>query len=432
MSKGERIAILEGYRTPMGKMGGSLAHVEADVLGSYIVKEIYERFLDYGRAGDLSEVIIGNVAQPAHAANIARVIALRAGIESEVPAFTVHRNCASGMEAVTNAICKIKANEAEIILAGGVESMSNVPLLYHKDMKSFLEKMMRAKSFSAKLAQLLQFRLRFLKPIIGLKQGLTDPVCNLIMGLTAENLARDFNILRNEQDLYALASHQKAALAAKKGFFAEEIIAFPLQNKEVMLEHDEGIRVKQNIKDLSKLKPFFDRKNGTVTAGNSSQITDGAAALILVLEQKAKSLGVKPLGYISDFTYTGLDPSRMGLGPAHAIAKILTKQKKSLKEIDLFEINEAFAVQVIACQLALDSKKYCQDKLGLKDKLGLIADDILNVNGGSVALGHPVGMTGTRIIIHSLRELQRRNKQTAIASLCVGGGQGAAILLEAK
>ncbi|MFZ8864722.1 MAG: thiolase family protein [Rickettsiales bacterium] len=432
MKKNERIAVLEGYRTPMGKMGGSLAQLEADILGSLIVKEIYDRFLDYGKPEDISEVIIGNVAQPAHAANIARVIALRSGLKKEIPAFTVHRNCASGMEAVTNAICKIKAGVADLVLAAGVESMSNIPLLYSKEMKGYLEQMLRCKTIAKKLRHLLRFRLRFLKPIIGLQQGLTDPVCDLIMGLTAENLARDFNISRKEQDLYALASHQKAAQAMAKGIFAEEIIPIALADKNIMFEADEGIRVEQNIKDLTKLRPFFDRKNGTVTAGNSSQITDGAAALLLVPEQKAKAMGVTPIGYIKDFIYTGLEPSRMGLGPAYAIAQILTRQKQTLKDIDLFEINEAFAVQLIACQLALDSKKYCQDKLGLNDKLGLIEDHRLNVNGGAIALGHPVGMTGTRIIIHALRELARSNKQTAIASLCIGGGQGAAILLEAK
>jgi acetyl-CoA acetyltransferase family protein len=199
-----------------------------------------------------------------------------------------------------------------------------------------------------------------------------------------------------------------------------------------MLEVDEGIRAKQNMHDLAKLKPFFDRKNGTVTAGNSSQITDGAAAMILLSEQKAKKIGAKPIGYVKDFVYTGLDPARMGLGPVHGIAKILAKQNLALKDIDLFELNEAFAVQVIACKLALDSKKYCQEKLGLTDKLGLIDENKLNVNGGAIALGHPVGMTGARIIIHALRELKRKKAQTAIASLCIGGGQGAAMLLEAQ
>jgi len=311
--------------------------------------------------------------------------------------------------------------------------MSNVPLLFNQGMKDFLEGMMRARSVPAKLKQLIKFRLKFLSPVIGLKLGLTDPVCNLIMGLTAENLAKDFGISRDEQDKFAMASHNKAENARDKGFFAEEIIPYPANLKKAkMLEHDEGIRNGQNMKDLAKLRPFFDRKNGTVTAGNSSQITDGAAALMLMPEKKAKALKAKPLGYIKDFTFNGLDPSRMGLGPAYSIADILNKNKMTVKDIDLFEINEAFAVQVMACQQALDSKKYCTEKLGLKDKVGLIDSNLINVNGGSVALGHPVGMTGTRIVIHTLRELKRRKKQTGIASLCIGGGQGAAVLVEVE
>ena len=429
----ERIAILSGLRTPMGKMGGGLAELPADILGSQIVREVYQRYLD-STDEPISEVIVGNVAQPAHAANVARVIALRAGIDESVPAFTVHRNCASGMEAITSGICQILSGQKEVILAAGVESMSNVPLLFRPEMSKFFEQMMRAKTIPQKLALFNKFKLRYLSPIIGLKLGLTDPVCNLIMGDTAENLAKDFAISREEQDKYANKSHAKAEKAMVSGIFAEEIMPIVTSGKKdyKMLDFDEGVRKGQTLQDLSKLKPFFDRVNGTVTAGNSSQITDGAAAVIFMSEKKAKKLGLKPLGFIKDFTYSGLEPSRMGLGPAYAISELIKNNQKSLADIDLFEINEAFAVQVIACCKALDSQKFCTEKLNLTKKLGAIPESKINVNGGAVALGHPVGMTGTRIIIHLLKEMQRRKKQTGIASLCIGGGQGAGVLLEGK
>lgn len=427
----ERIAIIDGLRTPMGRMGGKLSKMNADILGSYIVRELYSSFKDYDQ--ELSEVIIGNVAQPAHAANVARVIALRANIPINIPAYTVHRNCASGVEAITSAACKILSGKGDIILAGGVESMSNIPLLYRPEFKELMENIMKSKTIPQKLIQLSKFRLKYLKPIIGLKLGLTDPVCNLLMGDTAEILAKEFNITREDQDKFAMESHNKAERAIENKVFENEI--FPIchdPNKGKIMYDDEGVRKGQNLQALGKLKPFFDRKNGTVTAGNSSQITDGAAAVILMSESKAKELGITPLGFMTDFTYAGLDPSKMGLGPAYAIANILKENKKSVKDIDLWEINEAFAAQVIACLKALNSKKFCTEELSMSDKVGDIDPKKLNIDGGSISYGHPVGMTGTRIVIHLLNSLKRLKKQTAIASLCIGGGQGAAVLLERK
>tara|TARA_A100001015_G_scaffold314033_1_gene422639 strand:- start:1470 stop:2759 length:1290 start_codon:yes stop_codon:yes gene_type:complete len=427
----ERIAVIDGLRTPLGKMGGALSHIQADMLGTNLVNELYNRFCDYDL--QLSEVIMGNVSQPAHAQNIARVIALRTEIPQSIPAYTVHRNCASGFESITSASCKILAKKSQIILAGGVESMSNVPFIFSDQYKKYLENFMRLKSTPEKLKHLLKFKLKFLKPIIGLKLGLTDPTCNMIMGDTAEILAREFSISRNEQDKFACASHNKAEKATKEKIFENHILAIANNPKsDQLMTEDEGIRNGQNMKDLAKLKPFFDRKNGTVTAANSSQITDGAAGVILMTESQAKKHKIKPLGFIKDFCYQGLDPKRMGLGPAYSIAKILEANKLKLNNIDLFEINEAFAAQVIACRKALDSTKFCQDKLSLNKKLGLIDDKKLNIYGGAIAVGHPVGMTGTRLIIQLLHALKNKKKQTAIASLCIGGGQGGAILLEAN
>ncbi len=428
----ERIAIISGFRSPMGKAGGALKNITAHDLGARIVKEVLLRSKVDPK--EIDEVIIGNVAQPAEAANIARVIALKAGIPQHVPAFTVHRNCASGMEAMTSACSKILNGEAEIILAGGVESMSNIPLLFGKKMTALFGNLMKAKTLSQKLAVISTFRPNFLAPIVGLIQGLTDPISGLIMGCTAENVAKDFKITREEQDEFSLYSHQKAEAATAKGIFKEEII--PVFNNDeknsLMIEEDEGIRKGQRIEDLAKLRPYFEKITGTVTIANSSQVTDGAAFAILMRESKAKELGLEALGYIREFAYAGLDPSRMGLGPVFAAKKLFDKSGLSLKDMNLIEINEAFAAQVIGCQRAFACKDFAKKHFGLDEALGEINSEILNVNGGGVALGHPVGMSGARIIIHLLRELKRRGKNRGLASLCIGGGQGGAVILEVK
>lgn len=413
----------------MGKAGGVMKNLTAHDLGARIVKEVLIRSkIDPNK---LDEVIIGNVAQPAEAANIARVIALKAGIPQSVPAFTVHRNCASGMEAMTTASSKILNDEAEIILAGGVESMSNIPLFYNKKMTALFGNLAKSKTFVQKISTLLTFRLNYLAPVVGLVQGLTDPISGLIMGCTAENVAKDFAITREEQDEFSLRSHQKAEAAMKNGTFKEEII--PVFNNDeknsLMIEEDEGVRKGQTIEALAKLKPYFEKVTGTVTVGNSSQITDGAAFAILMRESKAKELGLEPIGYIREFAYAGLDPSRMGLGPVFAAKKLFDKTGLSLKDMELIEINEAFAAQVIGCQRAFASDEFCEKHFGSK-AMGEVHDDILNVSGGAIALGHPVGMSGARLVIHLLRELKRRGKNRGLASLCVGGGQGAAVLLE--
>jgi acetyl-CoA acetyltransferase family protein len=256
------------------------------------------------------------------------------------------------------------------------------------------------------------------------------------MGCTAENLAKDFKITRQQQDEFALASHQKAEAAIAKGLFKEEII--PVFNNDeknsLMIEEDEGVRKGQRIEDLAKLKPYFEKITGTVTVGNSSQITDGAAFAILMRESKAKDLAkefdLEVLGYIRDFAYAGLDPSRMGLGPVFAAKKLFDKTGFSLADMELIEINEAFAAQVIGCVRAFASAEFAQQHFGLEQALGEINSEILNVNGGGIALGHPVGMSGARIIISLLRELKRRGKKRGLAALCIGGGQGGAAILE--
>jgi acetyl-CoA C-acetyltransferase/acetyl-CoA acyltransferase len=425
----ERIAIIDGVRTPMDKAGGKLMNVSADDLATHVLKEI---LLRTGiRGSEIDEVILGNAAQPANAANIARVAALKAGLPISVPAQTVHRNCASGMESITTAADKIIAGNAAVILAGGTESMSNIPLLFNKQMTAFFHELQNARNTVQKIKALLSFRLSFLAPDVGVLMGLTDPISGMIMGMTAEVLAREFHITRQEQDDFALLSHQKAVRSIKKGIFAQEIAPLPLPPyySDVVLD-DGGPRANQSIEALAKLRPYFDRKNGSVTVGNTCPITDGAAAVILMSESESARRNLKPLGYLKAYAYASLEPERMGLGPVYATSKLQQMTGFSMDNIDLVEMNEAFAAQVIANERAFPSAEFAKKHLGRDTAVGILDREKLNVNGGAIALGHPVGMTGTRLVITLLKELRRRGGRTGLATLCIGGGQGAALLLE--
>lgn len=421
----ERIAIIDGLRSPIAKANGKLNSVSADTLGAIIAKELVLRNgIDY----DLfDEVIIGNVAQPVNAANIARVLAIRAGFSQKTIAYTVHRNCASGMQSISSAIEKINSKQGELYLVGGVESMSNIPILHSDKFRNFITKLTYSKSLSEKLSILSSFRANFLKPVIGLISGLTDPISGRSMGITAENLANEFYISREAQDIYASNSHKKAQKAIENGILAQEI--HPIMTKDSSLIDDEGVRFNQTPEALSKLRPIFDRVTGTVTAGNSSQVSDGASMLIVTTESKAKELNLEPIGFINAYAYAGLEAARMGLGPIYATKKLFSKTGTSLKDIDLIELNEAFAAQVIANLEAFKSDKFCKKTFNSK-ALGEIDESILNVNGGAIALGHPVGMSGARVVLTILKELKRRGAKKGLATLCVGGGQGAAFLLE--
>lgn len=421
----ERIAIIDGIRTPFGKGGGAFKDMEPDDLGAFAVKELMARTAFPPE--NVDELIFGNVMQPPQSTNIARILAVKGGLPVKVPAYTVNRNCASGMEALTTAVNKIRAGEADVIVAGGTESMSGFPILFGKKMKEFLVRLNKAKTWKEKFQTLLSFRPNFMKPEI---PEISDPICGLIMGQTAENLVRDFKISRKEQDEFSLASQERALKATQSGRLAEEIVPVPIPpSYQKMQAMDEGPR-QTTLDGLKKLKPAFEKVTGTVTAGNSSQVTDGAAALLLMRESKAKELGLKPLGYLTDYSTAALDPSRMGLGPSYAIAKLLKKTGKKLSDIDLFEINEAFAAQVLACIKALNSPEFCKKELGLDGPVGEIDRNKLNVNGGAIALGHPVGASGARLVLTLLKELKHRNQNAGIASLCVGGGQGEAVLVE--
>lgn len=426
----DRIAVIDGLRTPFVKSGGSLKNTTAVEIGVSLTSEMIARhpFL----LKDTVEFITGNVAQPADSMNIARVIALQSGIDKSVPAYTVHRNCASGMEAVSQAMTKIRAKEGELYFCLGVESMSNIPLLFKKEAQDIFESIFKAKTLKDKIKALAQFRFKHLAPEIGVKLGLTDPVCNLIMGLTAENIANDFGISRKEQDEFACRSHNLASKALQGKVFAEEINPIFSKTTNQMISHDDGIRHNQTIESLGKMKPFFERNNGSVTVGNSSQITDGAGALIIASEAMAGKLGVTPIGYIKDFAYAGCDGTRMGLGPVFSTHKVLKKHGMKLSDFGIMEINEAFAAQVLGCVKAMDSQSFFDSHLNGDNKLGELDITKLNIHGGAIALGHPVGASGARLLLHTLREMSKSGIQNGLAALCIGGGQGATFILESK
>ncbi len=435
-----RVAVLGGVRTPLVKAGANFKSMHVTELARIVMQEaLYRTGL---RADQLDEVILGNVCMPADATNPARVAALWAGVPDEVPAFTVQRNCASGMEAVAEAAQRVRAAKAEgatngsspIILAGGAESMSTIPLLFPMSTLGPMAKMARAKTLFQRLGAMGSLRPRHFKPIAGLEVGLTDPTNEMIMGKTAELIASEFGISRKEQDEFALRSHHKAAAAMAAGRFKEEIVPVYVPGRDGFeaVSEDVGPRANQTLEALAKLKPIFDRKDGTVTVGNACQVTDGAAALVLTDPDYASAQGHEVLGYVKSYAAVGCDPARMGLGPVFAINKLLKQTGLTLSDIPLIEINEAFAAQVIACLKAMSSENFAREHLNQEHPVGEIDLEKLNVNGGGIALGHPVGATGARLVLTLLHEMHRRDVDLGIAALCVGGGQGAAILLERK
>ena len=421
----KRIAIVNGVRTPFIKAWDAFDAISAQQLGALCVTELLQRTKLEGRSVD--EIVMGCVGQPAEAANVARVISLLAGLPQDKKAYTVNRNCASSFEAITSATEKIRCGIDEIVIAGGTESMSNMPMLFKKETATLFLKLSKAKTFGEKLSVLARLRPHHFSPIPSLGLGLTDPVCGLNMGQTAEALAKDFATSREEQDRFALESHRRAT-AAREKLRDETMDVSVLVKPRTCVRDDNGIRENQTYEALAKLKPLFEK--GTVTAGNASQITDGACAILLMSEEKAKSLGHEVLGILRDYVSVGLEPARMGLGPVFAIETILGRNSMTLKDIDLFEINEAFASQVLACLRALACPQFAKKHFSSNRPVGEIPREILNVNGGAIALGHPVGTSGARLVLTCLKEMKRRNLRRGLVSACVGGGQGTALILE--
>lgn len=429
MSDPRDVVLIDGVRTPFAKAGTKLKDIHASDLGRSALKSLIDKTnLDTNL---VDEVIIGNTGSPSDAVNIGRVVALGAGVPLKVSAHTVHRNCASALESISTGFDKIRAGMADVVIAGGTESMSNMPLLHTKEFAEILGEFQMAKTFSKRIDALKKLKLKHLKPRIAIVEGLTDPFVGINMGQTAEILSKEFHISREEQDQFALRSHQRAVGAQKNGVLAEEITPFfmPPEYKEVVSD-DVGPRDGQSLEQLGKLKPFFDRKFGTITVGNACPITDGAAMVLMMSREKANSLGMKPSAKVVSYGFAGLEPERMGLGPVYATAVALKRAKLSLKDMGLIELNEAFAAQVIACEKAFASQKFSQERLGLSEAIGEVNRDILNVNGGAIALGHPVGATGTRLVVTLMKEMKRRKVNLGLATLCIGGGQGGAMILQ--
>ncbi len=418
------LAVLGGARTPFVRAFSQFNSLQADVLGIAALKGAIKNA--HVPVSAIDEVIFGNVATPIHAANIARVIALGSGVGEDKPAHTVSRNCASGMESVVAAWHAIQQGRASVIAAGGVESMSNIPFQFSKEYQDWMLEWRKKKGIQ-QLTHLASFRPSLLKPVIALQVGLTDPTCGLNMGETAEILADEFHISRAEQDQFALRSHQLAAAANERNFFGGEIVE--TVSSEGAISKDNGIRQKQTIEALTRLSPVF-KKNGTVTAGNSSQLTDGGSALIVSSPEAASRLGLEPIALLRGYAVAGLAPSRMGLGPVYAIHRLLNETGMSLGDFELFEINEAFAGQVLACVKAMESPEFNLTQLQRSEPIGRIPPDKLNVNGGAIALGHPLGASGNRLILTLIRSLAERGLKRGLASMCIGGGQGMAFWVE--
>ncbi|HRP75068.1 MAG TPA: acetyl-CoA C-acetyltransferase [Rhodocyclaceae bacterium] len=420
------IFIVDGARTPFLKAKNAPGPFAASDLATAAGSSLLMR--QAFAPDQLDEVILGCASPSPDEVNIGRVVALRMGCGHKVPGWTVMRNCASGMQALDSAIANIHAGRSNLVLAGGVDALSRAPLLLSDAMVRWLSGWYAAKSAGQKLAVIRRFKPGYLAPVIGIMKGLTDPVVGQLMGQTAENLAHIFDISREDMDAFSVRSHQRVVAGQAAGHY-DEIV--PLIDRDgVVYKDDDGVRPDSSMENLARLKPFFDRKYGRVTPGNSSQITDGAAWLVLASEEAVERYGLTPLARIVDSQWAGLDPAQMGLGPVHATTPILQRHELTFADVDRWEINEAFAAQVIACLRAWDDAHYCRDQLGLDAPLGRLPEEKLNVDGGAVALGHPVGASGARIVLHLVQVLRRENLKRGIASICIGGGQGGAMLLE--
>ena len=426
MHNGRPVFIVDGSRTPFLKAGAPGPFAAADLAlqsgRPLLSRQSFE-------PEELDEVVLGCVGPDADEANIARIVSLRLGCGEKVPAFTVARNCASGMQALDSAATNIAFGRSDLVLAGGTESMSHAPVLFSKGFVTWLSGWARAKSVGQKLGALSKLKMSSLAPVIGLLKGLKDPVVGLSMGQTTEKIAWKFGISREQMDQFAIRSHDRLAAATDNGHFSEELVPI-YDTRGNSYTEDDGLRRGSTMEKLAKLRPVFDKPTGKVTAGNSAQITDGCAWLLLASEDACQKYGLTPRGKLVDSHWAGVDPTQMGLGPVHASTPILTRHRLGLNDVDYWEINEAFAGQVLGCLAAWESETYCKNELGLDQVMGTLDQDRLNLDGGGISMGHPVGASGARIVLHALGVLERNNWNTAMATLCIGGGQGGAMMIE--
>lgn len=424
--KFEPVYLVDGARSPFLKARNGPGPFSASDLAVQAGRALLLRqpFLP----DQLDEVILGCASPSPDEVNIGRVAALRMGCGEKVPGWTVMRNCASGMQAIDSAMANIQSGRSALVLAGGVDALSRTPLHFSDAMVRWLVGWNAARSVGQKLAALRRFRPAYLAPVIALLKGLTDPVVGLSMGQTAENLAWRFGLTRRMMDEFAAESHRRVASAQRANAF-DEIVPV-VDTDGTVYEKDDGVRDDSTPEKLGTLRPVFDKPLGNITAGNSSQVTDGAAWVLLASAAAVERWQIEPLARIVDVAWAGLDPAQMGLGPVHAIAPILKRQGLGLDDLDVWEINEAFAAQVLGCLSAMQSGVYCRDELGLTEALGEIDRSRLNIDGGAIALGHPVGASGARIVLHLARILQRTGGRRGMAAICIGGGLGGAMLLE--
>jgi acetyl-CoA C-acetyltransferase len=424
---GRPVYIIDGSRTPFMKARGRPGPFTPVDLAVACGRPLLLRQPFPPDAFD--EVILGCVNVIADEMNPARVAALRLGMGEAMTAFTVQINCGSGMQSIDTAYQYIREGHSDLILAGGAEALSHAPLVFRRSAVEWYGRMFSARDIWSRLIAFAGFRPSFLTPVIGLERGLTDPVVDLNMGQTAEILAHLFHVSRRDADQYAVESQQRLAQAQEQKWFAGELeLAFDRDGKTY--DHDDGVRPDTSVEKLAELKPAFERPYGKVTPGNSSQITDGASWVILASEAAVKQHGLTPRAVIVDSEWSALDPSIMGLGPVLCSTAILKRHGLTLGDVGLWELNEAFAAQVLACLAAWEDDTFCREVLGLGGAAGRIPRDKLNVDGGAIGLGHPVGASGNRIVLHLVNAMRRLGVKQGIATECIGGGQGGAMLIE--
>ena len=423
---GRPVYIVDGARTPFLKAGskpGPFTPVDLAVQAGrpLLARQPFD-------PGEIDDIILGCVNVHTDEVNPGRVAGLRLGCGPEVPGWTVQRNCASGQQSIDTAWRYIAAGHTDLILAGGAEALSHAPLLFSEKAAGWFGEFLTAKSAGQKMAAIQKFKPGHLKPSLSILRGLTDPVVKLNMGQTAEILAHRFKISRREADEFAVQSHKRLAEATELGRI-EEMHSI-IDDAGVVYDHDTGVRPDNSVEQLAKLNPAFERPFGKVTPGNSSQITDGACWTILASEDAVEKHGLKPMARIIDCDWGSCDPSVMGLGPVLASTKVMKKFGLTLKDIGAWEINEAFAAQVLACLKGWQEKDFSEKVLGLDEPWGELNQDILNVDGGAISLGHPVGTSGNRITLHVIHVMRRLGARLGIATECIGGGMGGAMLLE--
>ncbi|NUH65685.1 acetyl-CoA C-acetyltransferase [Sulfitobacter sp. S0837] len=424
----QRVFLVDGARTPFLKARqgpGPFTPVDLAVQAGrpLLSRQPFDR-----TAFDL--VILGCVNVIADEMNPARVAALRLGLGAQMVAFTMQINCGSGMQSIDTAYRYIRDGSHQMILAGGAEALSHAPLVLRQSAVEWFGRVNASKSPLEMLRAMGGLRPEFFKPVIGLERGLTDPITELNMGQTAEVLAHRFGIDRESADAYAMESHHRLAAAQKEGRLTDEVMPAFARDGTVY-DHDDGVRPDSDMQSLAKLKPVFEKPHGKVTAGNSSQITDGASWVIVASERAVDAHGLTPLAEITDSEWAALDPEIMGLGPVLSATPIAQRHGFGPEDIDLWELNEAFAAQVLSCIAAWNDAEFCREVLGYDAAFGRIDRDRLNVDGGAISLGHPVGTSGNRIVLHLANAMKQRGAKRGIATECIGGGLGGAMLLEA-